>query len=117
VNSIISRKIYNGVIIYYFRGIRMKIRVKFLANVGIFMEIKEINLELNQINVTIRDIIEEITKITGKDLKGKVMNEMGESTGRVRIIVNGKDIVSLQRFNTPILEKDEISMFPALGAG
>ncbi|MEM2907120.1 MAG: hypothetical protein QW739_03470, partial [Candidatus Odinarchaeota archaeon] len=74
----------------------MKITVKFLANMGIFMGIRELNLELDEgKKYTVKDIIEKITQTTGKDVKGKVMDEKGQATGRVRIVVNGRDIVSL----------------------
>ncbi len=96
----------------------MKVTVKFLANMGIFMGIRELNLELDDgREYTIKDIIEYITQKTGKDLKGKIMDERGESTGRVRIVLNGRDIVSLSRFETKVADGDNISMFPALGAG
>ena len=96
----------------------MKVKVRFLANMAIFMEIKEITVNFdNKENVTVGDVIRKVTDTTGKDLKGKVMNEKGESTGRVRIIIKGRDIVSLERFQTKVSENDEVSMFPALGAG
>ncbi|WEU39828.1 MAG: MoaD family protein [Candidatus Odinarchaeum yellowstonii] len=96
----------------------MKVTVKFLANMGIFMGIRELNLELDDgKEYTIKDIIERITRETGKDLKGKIMDERGQSTGRVRIVLNGRDIVSLSRFDTKVADGDNISMFPALGAG
>ncbi|MHA1410126.1 MAG: MoaD/ThiS family protein, partial [Candidatus Odinarchaeia archaeon] len=91
---------------------------RFLANMGIFMGMKELIVDLGEVqSATVRDVIEKITEVTVKDLKGKVMDEKGKSTGRVRIILNGRDIVSLQKFETPIKDSDEISMFPALGAG
>jgi len=112
------RKIYNSIIFYIFKGLAMKITVKFLANMGIFMGIREINMELEDgKEYTVRDIVEKITQTSGKDLKGKVMDETGQSTGRVRIIINGRDIVSLSKFDTKISDGDDISMFPALGAG
>lgn len=96
----------------------MKVTVKFLANMGIFMGIRELNLELDDSKeYTIKDIIDYITQKTGKDLKSKIMDEKGQSTGRVRIVLNGRDIVSLSRFETKIADGDNISMFPALGAG
>ncbi|MHA1754748.1 MAG: MoaD family protein [Candidatus Odinarchaeia archaeon] len=96
----------------------MKVKVRFLANMGIFMGINQMELEFEDYStVKIIDVLEKITSLTGKNLKAKIMNEKGESTGRVRIVLNGKDIVSLSKFETKVSDGDEISMFPALGAG
>lgn len=96
----------------------MRITVKFLANIGIFMGIKELTVQLDDgTEHTVRELIEKITEVTGKDLKGKVMDETGQSTGTVRIVVNGSNINWLSGFETKISEGDSVSMFPALGAG
>ncbi|MHA1239054.1 MAG: MoaD/ThiS family protein [Candidatus Odinarchaeia archaeon] len=94
------------------------VKVKFLANLAIFMGRSEMDIPLDEgKKYTVRDLIEIITEKTGKDLKSKTLGEKRVALGAVRILINGRDINSLNRFDTELKDSDEVAMFPALGAG
>lgn len=94
------------------------VKIRFLANLGIFMGRSQMEISLDKgKKYTVKDLIEIITEKTGKDLKSKTLEKQRVSLGAVRILVNGRDINTLKKFDTEIKDTDQIDMFPALGAG
>ncbi len=93
------------------------VTAKFLANVEIFMGKREVKLRLDDSSKrTVGDVITEITKLEGKDLKSMVMDEQGNSRAMVRIVLN--DRLLLQNpFEAPVKDGDMILIFPLLAGG
>jgi molybdopterin synthase sulfur carrier subunit len=65
---------------------------------------------------TVREIIGAIAEISPA-LAAEIVNEGGELTGRVQILVNGRHIQWLQGLDTPVSEADELVLVPPLAGG
>jgi molybdopterin converting factor small subunit len=93
------------------------VTVKFLANVEIFMKKREMKVTLDgSKRQTVGDVIVEITKLEGKDLKNKVMDEQGKSRATVRVVLNDK-LLFQDPFEATVKNGDTILIFPLLAGG
>jgi len=93
------------------------VTVKFLANVEIFMGKREMKVTLdNSKQQTVGDVVAEVTKLEGRDLKGKVMDEQGKSRATVRIVLNDK-LLFQDPFEAGVKNGDAILIFPLLAGG
>ena len=96
----------------------IKIKVKFFANMREFMGKKELEIDLeNSGKNTIREVIEKIDELEGKGFKKKVMGTKERPRASIRIVLNGKQIDFLQRFDTKVKDGDRVSFFPLIAAG
>jgi molybdopterin converting factor small subunit len=93
------------------------VSVKFLANVEIFMGKREMTVTFDgSKRQTVGDVIVEITKLEGKDLKNKVMDEQGKSRATVRVVLNDK-LLFQDPFEASVKNGDTILIFPLLAGG
>ncbi len=93
------------------------VTMKFFANIEILMGKKEVKLVFDDSKkLTVGDVIQEVSRLGGKDLKDLVMDESGKSRGRIRIVVNG-ELLLQDPFGASIHDGDEILMFPLLAGG
>lgn len=94
------------------------VSVKFFANVRQLMGKDEITLNLNPSkSYSTRDILREITETEDKELSIMLIEVQGKSRGAVRVVVNGKEIHSLDGLETTVQNGDRITIFPLLGGG
>ena len=66
---------------------------------------------------TLKDILLEVMRAENKDLSTVLLEVKGESRGAVRVVVNGKEIRSLDGFEATIQNGDCITVFPLLAGG
>lgn len=93
------------------------VKVRFFANLEIFMNKKELTMTLDDSREhTVGDILVEISRLEGKDLKGMVIGEHGRPRGSVRIVLNDKLLLK-DAFETRVRDRDRILLFPLLGGG
>jgi len=93
------------------------VTVKFLANVEIFMEKREVTVTLDEgRKQTVGEVIAEITKIENKDLKSKLMDEKGKSRTTVRIVLNDKLLLQ-NASEAQVKNGDTLLIFPLLAGG
>ena len=96
----------------------MGVSVKFLANVKELMGREEITLDLDPSKqYTIKDVLREITASENKSLSTLLLEVRGKSRGTVRVVVNGKEIRSLDNSETIVQDGDRISIYPLLAGG
>jgi molybdopterin synthase sulfur carrier subunit len=96
----------------------MAVIVKFFANVRQLMGKEEVTLNLDPSKrYTIKDILREVTEAENKDLSTILLEVKGESRGTVRVVVNGKEIRSLDGSEAMIQNGDCITIFPLLAGG
>ncbi len=65
---------------------------------------------------TVRDMIEVIGRMN-PTLRAKIVNETGELTGLVHILVHGRNITWLQGLDTVVSEQDEVVLLPPSAGG
>jgi molybdopterin converting factor small subunit len=93
------------------------VKIRFFANLEIFMEKKELALTLDDSRQhTVADVVTEISRLEGKDLKGMVMEEQGRPRGSVRIVLNDRLLLK-DALETEVRDGDRILVFPLLGGG
>jgi MoaD family protein len=96
----------------------MAVSVRFFANVRQLMGKDEMTLDLDPSRrYTVRDILTEITRSENKDLSSLLVEVKGQSRGTVRVVVNGREIRSLDGSEAPIEDGDCITIFPLLAGG
>jgi sulfur-carrier protein len=76
---------------------------------------KEVVIPFQNI-ITVRDMIRVIGTVNPA-LGAKIVNEDGELTGLVHILVHGRNIMWLQGLDTVVSDKDEVIMIPPTAGG
>lgn len=76
---------------------------------------KEIIIPFQDVH-TVRDMIRVIDTVN-PTLAAKIVNEDGELSGLVHILVHGRNIMWLQGLDTVVSEKDEIVLLPPSAGG
>lgn len=96
----------------------VRIRAKFYANIRELMGKKELEITLDGSGVQkIRNVIDKIDELEGKDFKEKIMGTKDQPRRSIRIVLNGKQIDFLERFETVVNDGDNVSFFPLIAAG
>jgi molybdopterin synthase sulfur carrier subunit len=96
----------------------IKIKAKFYVNVRRFIGKKEVEISLaGPEEHTIREVIEKIDELEHKGFKEKIMGTEDRPGSSIRVVLNGRQIDFLQRFDTRVKNGDEISFFPLIGGG
>ena len=65
---------------------------------------------------TVRKLLDDLTEIE-PNLKNEIINDDGEMTGLVHILVHGRNIEWLQGLDTTMREKDIITFLPPSAGG
>lgn len=76
---------------------------------------KEITIPFQDVH-TVRDMIRVIGTMN-PILSAKILNEAGELSGLVHIMVQGRNIMWLQGLDTVVSDKDEIVLLPPSAGG
>ena len=95
-----------------------KLKAKFYVNVRDIIGKKEIEVNFDgEETHTIRDVIKEIDGMVGKGFKEKALGSEARPGGSIRIVLNGKMIDAINRFDTEVKTGDEVSFFPLIAGG
>jgi len=65
---------------------------------------------------TVRQLLDDLTMLE-PELRNKIVNERGELTGLVHILVHGRNIEWLEGLDTTISAKDQITFLPPSAGG
>jgi molybdopterin converting factor small subunit len=68
-------------------------------------------------NATINDVFSKLFEKFGEDIKTVLVKKTGELNDHVVIMLNEKNIRSLDDLNTKIQNMDEITLLPAIAGG
>jgi len=92
------------------------VKISFLSLLKDRIGVKELNMDLED-NSTINDVFAKLFEKFGEDIKTVLVKKTGDINDPVVIILNEKNIRSLDELNTKIQNKDEITMLPAIAGG
>jgi molybdopterin synthase sulfur carrier subunit len=90
-------------------------KLKLLSTLRDDVGIKELTISVEG-GQTVREMIKVIGKVNAA-LSNKIVEENGELTGLVHILVNGRNIMWLQGLDTILAENDDIILLPPTAGG
>ncbi len=92
------------------------VKISFLSLLKDRIGVKELNMDLED-NATINDVFSKLFEKFGEDIKTVLVKKTGELNDHVVIMLNEKNIRSLDDLNTKIQNMDEITLLPAIAGG
>ncbi len=92
------------------------VKISFLSLLKDRIGVKELNMDLED-NSTLNDVFVKLFEKFGEDIKTILVKKTGDLNDHVVIMLNEKNIRSLDELNTRIENKDEITMLPAIAGG
>ena len=92
------------------------VKISFLSLLKDRVGAKELNLDLED-NATLNDVFSKLFEKGGEDIKTVLVKKTGELNDQVVIMLNEKNIRSLDDLNTKVQNKDEITLLPAIAGG
>jgi molybdopterin synthase sulfur carrier subunit len=92
------------------------VKISFLSLLRDRIGVKELNMDLED-NSTINDVFMKLIEKFGDDIKTVLVKKTGDINDHVVIMLNEKNIRSLDDLNTKIQNKDEITLLPAIAGG
>ncbi len=95
----------------------MRVKVKFFTLFRLEYGLSELNLELPEEDITIRDLLKIIDIKTGKNISKKLFTDDKKVKTSAIVLVNGKNIFHIRGLDTNIRDRDVISLFPPGGGG
>ncbi len=92
------------------------VKISFLSLLKDMIGAKELNMDLED-ESTIKDLFSKLFEKYGEDIKKLLIKKTGDLNDQVVIMVNEKNIRSLDKFDTKIHNNDEIIFLPAIAGG
>ncbi|HEA66168.1 MAG TPA: MoaD/ThiS family protein [Desulfobacterales bacterium] len=92
------------------------VKISFLSLLKDRFGAKELNMDLED-ESTIKDLFSKLFEKYGEDIKKLLIKKTGDLNDQVVIMVNEKNIRSLDKFDTKIHNNDEIIFLPAIAGG
>ncbi len=74
------------------------------------------NKEVELRGATVGEVVEALT-VAYPGLKSQLLTETGELNRFVNVYVNGQDVRYLDGLATPVAERDEVRLLPAMAGG
>ena len=94
----------------------MLVRIRFFGGIREFTGKKWMTLELPE-DITVRDVIYELTRQLNPKLLEKILDENEEVRSEIIVLLNGRNIRNLNGFKTEVKEDDIVSIFPVASGG
>ncbi|MDH3883857.1 MAG: MoaD/ThiS family protein [Desulfobacterales bacterium] len=92
------------------------VKISFLSLLKDRIGVKELNMDLED-TATVNDVFSKLFEKFGENIKTVLVKKTGELNDHVVIMLNEKNIRSLDELNTKIQNKDEITLLPAIAGG
>lgn len=94
----------------------MKVKVEFFATLREIVKEKSIIVELAE-NSTVQDLLADLIERFGKTFKEAIYESKIELRNYIRILVNGRNIESIEGLKTKLNSNDEVAIFPPVAGG
>ncbi|MHA1238981.1 MAG: ubiquitin-like small modifier protein 1 [Candidatus Odinarchaeia archaeon] len=92
-----------------------KVKVKLFALLREIIGKKEVDLKFDE-EVNVKKAINTLVE-KYKELKFKIIDSDGKLRNRIQVLVNGRNIVSLEGLSTKLKDGDTLAILPAVGGG
>jgi molybdopterin converting factor small subunit len=100
-----------------FKRLAMKIDVEFLGLPMVSELIGKKRLEVDFQGETVKDIIDELIKRYGKNVRDAFYDAGGNFDMMIQITLNGKSFITADKRNTPLKEGDSLIFMVLLAGG
>ena len=94
----------------------MKVEVKFFTSLREITGKKVDKIQL-QNTITIDELLTLLSEKYGKNFREYIYNKKGDVQEFLSFIVNGKNINTMQEFDTKLQEGDVVAILPPIGGG
>ena len=94
----------------------MKVEVKFFTSLREIAGKKVEQIQL-QNTITVNELITVLSARYGKKFREYIYNKKGEVQGFLSFLVNGKNINTMQGFDTKLKNGDVVVILPPVGGG
>ena len=92
------------------------VKISFLSLLKDRIGAKELNMDLED-ESTINDVFVKLFEKYGEDIEKVLIKKTGDLNDQVVILLNEKNIRSLDKLDTKIRNNDEIILLPAIAGG
>ncbi|KYH41288.1 MAG: hypothetical protein AYL32_006430 [Candidatus Bathyarchaeota archaeon B26-2] len=93
----------------------MKVKVKFFMMREITgKRMEEVEIEEG---ATVHQLLEALSEKYGREFKRRIWNEFGLPRGHIQFLLDGKNIRSLNGFETKLKEGSTVAIIPPIGGG
>ncbi len=92
------------------------VKISFLSLLKDRIGVKELNMNLED-ESTINDVFAKLFEKYGEDIEKVLIKKTGDLNDQVVIVLNEKNIRSLDNLDTKIRNNDEIILLPAIAGG
>jgi molybdopterin synthase sulfur carrier subunit len=93
------------------------------VSVRLFTTLRELTgksekiLEFNMKTVTVKDVLETLVKLHGKELRDYMYDEKKKVREHLQLLVNGKSVSLLEELDTQLKDGDQVAIVPPVGGG
>jgi len=93
-----------------------EVKVKFYSLLKDVTKLEKISLSIEK-SLTIKDILERLIEKFGKDFEDLIYQKEGELNKYLLVVLNEKDIRSVNGLATNVQDGDKIAFIPAIAGG
>jgi molybdopterin synthase sulfur carrier subunit len=96
----------------------VRVRVRFFSSIREITKKKEIEIEAASDKMRVLDLINILCERLGAQFKEAILDSQTQAVKRlIKIMVNGRNIESINGFNTMVKDQDIVQILPPIGGG
>jgi molybdopterin synthase sulfur carrier subunit len=95
----------------------LKLSIRFFTTLREITGKREEELEFRMSDVRVKDALDKLTEMHGREFKEYVYNEEGNVRDHLQLLVNGKSVRSMDQLDTLLKEGDQLAIVPPVGGG
>ncbi len=96
----------------------VRVHVRFFTVLRDLVGEKEILMEFESEKVTVRDLLERLVNCYGREFREYVFDMVsGEVRGHLQLLVDGRNVVSLDGLDTELRDGSVFAIIPPVGGG
>jgi len=94
----------------------MKVKLRFFTRLREITNKREEEIEVKK-DTAVEDLLKLLEEKYGPEFKDYIRNKRGRLRENLQYLINGKNVGSLQGFETKLKEGDTVAIIPPVGGG